>query len=659
MKKVLAFTKGIQGACAATFIVRTSSSGTMLKHSPGEACPPGEESLRVPYPYNGQMRFGIALVEEEDHSREFYVGDERHANACTGPAMAFHLQTGWEFLYPHDENATTTEGEENEDFNEEGAYTWNASGSNGQLMQGIQDLERHSGAATGAVVKIRRDANGHCFISCNRLSGGGEAAFTKPLIGAARFFVELYRNGDAVELEKLEVSPAFDDSLLTARMLQQPPFDGPHFVSFYKQDQGVEIGEEGTVLCTSVINGQAALRIHVVEAGKNRFRGPGATFIGVAGTEVNLDQFLGSSPGSASFSSLGETYQDGCLLRKDSSATFDDGETLVLICNSAREMSLYREADMMKLATLVGIPEGCRFAIGYRGHRNANKIEISGCIFDREEGSVSITGSEVNTNGKRPTAGPSSEEDRLVRVKQENAQNTLRNRLKSTPYTVLVICSRDDDLEQKAELAVISQELNKQPADFWENDAARRYSLLIVTSMNQARQYHAELLNGAAMPAVVHIISHGNVSGNFFLDEESDADGVKWKEIVDMFSSAGTHFVLNSCNGWQRKASAMAQLPVPPASITCWRSSPQNPECIELTRCFFEILCRPGGHSSQIANEVLSAMRARQQPRWGTDCLHGRVLVGDEKPPAGATLLLWKPSAIDGTLQESVSSGGP
>eukprot|EP00966_Prymnesium_polylepis_P088244 2042412-Prymnesium_polylepis.1 len=232
-----------------------------------------------------------------------------------------------------------------------------------------------------------------------------------------------------------------------------------------------------------------------------------------------------------------------------------------------------------------------------------------------------------NWQAARHPTGPPNEQDRLVRVKQEYAQNTLRNRLKSTPYTVLVICSRDDDLEQKAELAVISKELNKQPADFWENDTARRYSLLIVTSMDQARQYHAELLNGAAMPAVVHIISHGNTSRNFFLDEDSDAD--------QPMESSGNRF----CNGWQRKASAMAQLPVPPASITCWRSSPQNPECIEFTRCFFQILCRPGGHSSQIANEVLSAMRARQQPSWGTDCLHGRVLVGDEKPPAGATLL--------------------
>jgi hypothetical protein len=129
-----------------------------------------------------------------------------------------------------------------------------------------------------------------------------------------------------------------------------------------------------------------------------------------------------------------------------------------------------------------------------------------------------------NWQAARHPTGPPNEQDRLVRVKQEYAQNTLRNRLKSTPYTVLVICSRDDDLEQKAELAVISKELNKQPADFWENDTARRYSLLIVTSMDQARQYHAELLNGAAMPAVVHIISHGNTSRNFFLDEDSDAD---------------------------------------------------------------------------------------------------------------------------------------
>ena len=111
------------------------------------------------------------------------------------------------------------------------------------------------------------------------------------------------------------------------------------------------------------------------------------------------------------------------------------------------------------------------------------------------------------------------------------------------------------------------------------------------------------------MPAVVHLICHADESTTFEFDED-----VSFNEITSLFCTAGTHLLLNCCNGWQQKASQATQMKQPPASVIAWQSQPENHMCITLTEVYYEHLCRPGGHAPTLAAAVRlkSSRKARR-----------------------------------------------
>ena len=114
------------------------------------------------------------------------------------------------------------------------------------------------------------------------------------------------------------------------------------------------------------------------------------------------------------------------------------------------------------------------------------------------------------------------------------------------------------------------------------------------------REYHAQLCNGEVPePAAVHLICHSNRGKSFEFGEQ-----LRWEDLVAWFSGPRTHFLLNSCFSYNNKASRMATCERPPASILAWRREVYSDDALEVTRAFYEELCRPNGHDARLAVRV-------------------------------------------------------
>ena len=218
------------------------------------------------------------------------------------------------------------------------------------------------------------------------------------------------------------------------------------------------------------------------------------------------------------------------------------------------------------------------------------------------------------------------------------------------PLDVLVLCSPATDLEKHHEVIKINQALSKlRPQSFYDDSQARRYNAAPLMTMTEARSRHQMYVAEAhPTPAVVHLICHANKSSTFEFDEN-----VNFNTITELFSTPGTHLLLNCCNGWQRKASQVTKMEKPPASVIAWRIETENDWCIVLTEVYYDHLCRPGGHAPTLAATVLGDERVQAirvptklDPDDGTTILEDRPIVtaivrGAEQPPGKADLVAW------------------
>ena len=118
--------------------------------------------------------------------------------------------------------------------------------------------------------------------------------------------------------------------------------------------------------------------------------------MGVIHGSPNLDEMLGSHDGGIAFSTLGTMFRDGSEMGSFDCSRITDGSSVVLIYDgSAKVLRLFLFKHGFgsglgdELAKICDIPAGCRFAIGYRGHRNENKVSIA-AVSPENGGSVAM-----------------------------------------------------------------------------------------------------------------------------------------------------------------------------------------------------------------------------------------------------------------------------
>jgi hypothetical protein len=297
------------------------------------------------------------------------------------------------------------------------------------------------------------------------------------------------------------------------------------------------------------------------------------------------------------------------------------------------------------VTSLALLPDGLRFVSG--------SVDGTTRIANAEKTDAEVlkVSSPSSTLGKRPAGAPSYE-SAATRVKHELNNQLQHSQLRGSrlvPLDVLVLCSPATDLEKHHEAIKINQALSKlRPQSFYDDPQARRYVAAPLMSMVEARSRHQIYVEEQhPMPAVVHLICHADKSTTFEFDED-----VKFDEITTLFCTAGTHCLLNCCNGWQYKASQVMNMRQPPASIISWRIQPENRMCIALTEVYYDLLCRPDGHAPTLAENVANDPRVqaiRVPTKLDTDgetILDDRRIVvdvvkGTQKPRADADLVAW------------------